>query len=126
MCPRVVSLVQLYFLVVIYDMPKFLTRDTQMTSSKVVGYADDATAYVKAKTIENLSGELKWLGSQMVTYCNQNGLKLNSQKTQIMTSSFLPRGTLLFCTVFLININIFDQNYLKLCFIGCNMPILGF
>ena len=103
MCPRVVSLVQLYFLVVIYDMPKFLTRDTQMTSSKVVGYADDATAYVKAKSIENLTGELEWLGSQMVTYCNQNGLKLNSQKTQIMTSSFLPRGTLLFGTLFLID-----------------------
>ena len=73
------------FFAMIYDMPKFLTRETHVTSSKAVGYADDTTVYVKAKTIKHLTGELEWIGTQMINYCNINGLKLNSQKTQILT-----------------------------------------
>ena len=75
------------FLVMIHDMPKCLTRSTESTSSKVVGYADDTTVYVKAKNPEHLRQELQALGRIMVDYCNENGLVLNGQKTQLLTSA---------------------------------------
>ena len=37
------------FLVMIHDMPSHLRRDSLISSSKVIGYADDTTVYVKAK-----------------------------------------------------------------------------
>ena len=74
------------FLAMIYDMPKFLTRETLVTSSKVMGYADDTTVYIKARNIEHLISEMEWLGSKMVSYCHKNGLILNAQKTQILTT----------------------------------------
>ena len=75
------------FLVMIHDMPKCLTRNTESTSSKVVGYADDTTVYVKAKNPEHLREELQALGRIMVDYCNENGLVLNGQKTQLLTNA---------------------------------------
>ena len=75
------------FLVMIQDMPKCLTRNTESTSSKVVGYADDTTVYVKARNPEHLKQELQALGRIMVDYCNENGLVLNGQKTQLLTSA---------------------------------------
>ena len=56
------------------DMPISLTRNTLTTSSKTVGYADDTQAYVKSKSIEPLRVELGALASEMVYYCNKNGL----------------------------------------------------
>jgi hypothetical protein len=75
------------FLAMIYDMPKCLTKDTLTTSSRVVGFADDTTVYVKSKNCEQLSVELERLGKKMVNYCNENGLILNGQKTQILTAA---------------------------------------
>ena len=75
------------FLVMIQDMPKYLTRNTGTTSSKVVGYADDTTVYVKAKNPEHLRMELQSLGHIMVDYCDKNGLVLNGQKTQLLTNA---------------------------------------
>ena len=49
-------------------MPKCLKRNTESTSSKVVGYADDTTVYVKAKNPEHLREELQALGRIMVDY----------------------------------------------------------
>ena len=46
--------------------------------------------------------------------------------TFINFQTFFPGGTLLFGTVFLFNINIFDQTYPKLSLLGCDMPILAF
>ena len=53
----------------------------------MVGYADDTTVYVKAKNLEHLRQELQALGRIMVDYCNENGLVLNGQKTQLLTSA---------------------------------------
>ena len=43
------------FLTMIYNMPLCVTRKTQTTSLKVVGYADDTTVFVKSDTIEKKS-----------------------------------------------------------------------
>ena len=75
------------FLVMIHDTPKCFTRNTGSTSSKVVGYADDTTVYVKGKNPEHLRMELQSLGRMMVDYCDENGLVLNGQKTQLLTSA---------------------------------------
>ena len=71
----------------ISDMPKFLKRESSSASSKVVGFADDTTVYSKALSIKELKNEMEIVGNNMITYCNANGLILNSQKTQIITST---------------------------------------
>ena len=68
------------FLVMIQDMPKGLTRNTEFTSSKVVGYADDTTVYVKARNPEHLKQELQALGRIMVDYCNEMVLYLTVKR----------------------------------------------
>jgi hypothetical protein len=68
-------------------MPKCLIRDTLTTSSRVTGYADDTTVYVKSKNLEHLKEELEILGIKMVNFCNENGLILNGDKTQILTNA---------------------------------------
>ena len=75
------------FLAMIHDMPEFLTRETLVTSSKVMGYADDTTVYIKARSVKHLMNEMEWLRASRVNYCNKNGLVLNSQKTQIWTTA---------------------------------------
>ena len=71
----------------ISDMPKYLIRDSPQASSRLIGYADDTTVYAKARSIDILKQEFEILASLMVKYCNSNGLILNSQKTQIITSA---------------------------------------
>ena len=41
----------------------------------------------KQKNPEHLRQELQVLGRIMVDYCNENGLVLNGQKTQLLTSA---------------------------------------
>ena len=72
------------FLAMIHDMPK---QDTQLTHSRVAGYTDDTTMYVKTKNLEHLRSELDRLASEMVKYYNENGLKLNGKKTQILATA---------------------------------------
>ena len=71
----------------ISDMPKILKRESSSASSKVVGFADDTTVYSKALSIKELKNEMEIVGNNMITYCNANGLILNSQKTQIIMST---------------------------------------
>ena len=52
-----------------------------------MGYVDDTTVYVKSKSVEHLREELERLANKMVCYCNENGLIINSQKTQILTNA---------------------------------------
>ena len=77
----------LLFLSMISDMPKFLKRESSSASSKVVGFADDTTVYSMAQSTKELKNEMEIVGNNMTTYCNTNGLILNSQKTQIITST---------------------------------------
>ena len=49
-----------------------------------MGYADDTTVYVKSRSIDHLILEMEWVGTKMINYCNDNGLILNCQKTQIL------------------------------------------
>ena len=43
--------------------------------------------YVKAKNPEHLKMELQSLGRIIVGYCDENGLVLNGQKTQLLTNT---------------------------------------
>ena len=78
------------FLVMIHDMPRNLLSDTSSSSSRVIGYADDTTVYIKARNIEELKSKFEEIAKVMVNYCNDNDLVLNKQKTQILTSSKSP------------------------------------
>lgn len=85
--PQGSILCPLLFLAMIHDMPKYLISDSLMSSSRVVGYADDTTVYAKSKSLEQLKARLQIGANNMVMYCNDNGLILNSQKTQILTTA---------------------------------------
>ena len=71
----------------IYDLPKYVIRDTLTTSSRLIGYADDSTVYVKAKSLKSLISELESLAINMINFCNENGLIINTQKTQILSNA---------------------------------------
>ena len=71
----------------IADMPKHLKRDSLRSSTRVCGYADDTTVYCKARSIQDLKEEFEIVASNMISYCKSNGLILNGQKTQIITSA---------------------------------------
>ena len=75
------------FLVMIYDMPRFLANDRLLTSSRLTGYANDTTVYVRSKSIEHLIFELERIATIMIKVCNENGLIINSQKTQILCTA---------------------------------------
>ena len=75
------------FLAMIHDMPNYLIKDTIHISSRVTGYADDTTVYIKSKNLEHLKDAMQNLADSMVNYCNTNGLILNGLKTQILTSA---------------------------------------
>ena len=75
------------FLVMIHDMPSHLSEDSLTSSSRSIGYADDTTAYTKAKSLQEVSNEFEKTANSMIQYCNENSLVINSQKTQILTSA---------------------------------------
>ena len=75
------------FLVMIYDMPNYLIKDSLKASSRMIGYADDSTVYIKTKSLETLKAELEQLANIMINYCNKNNLVINTQKTQILTNT---------------------------------------
>ena len=53
----------------------------------VTGYADDTTVHVKEKNLECLTPKLEMIGNNMIQYCNENELVINTKKTQILTSA---------------------------------------
>ena len=71
----------------IHDLPKSLVRDSSSASSRTISYADDTTVYAKSKDHEHLIMELQLLANIMSDYCNKNGLVLNGQKTQILSTT---------------------------------------
>ena len=66
-------------------MPCCLSKDSLITSTRGIGYADDTTVYSKAKSIQTLTQALEKNAKKMLHYCISNGRKINSQITQMLT-----------------------------------------
>ena len=78
------------FLVIVADMQNFVLRN--LTNAKMTGYADDSTAYVRAKNNESLKGNLEDVSSSMISYCQNTRLILNNNKTQLLVSTMQECG----------------------------------
>ena len=72
------------FLVMVADMPRYVIG--KMKNKKMTGYADDTTAYVYAKTVNEVKVKLERLSERMISYCDSTGLVLNYDKTQLLVS----------------------------------------
>jgi hypothetical protein len=75
----------LLFLVMVADLPKYVTSGTP--KAKMMCYADDSTLYHSADSKELLKSDLELMSKKMISYCNNNGLVINSTKTKLLLSS---------------------------------------
>ena len=76
--PQGSLLAPLLFMLYINDIYKFILSGT------VVLYADDTSIIIEANSLEELLIFAKDTVSQIETYCSQNRLKLNANKSNIM------------------------------------------
>merc|ERR1712079_270274 len=77
----------LLFLVMVADLPRYVTHGTcNSISAKMMCYADDSTLYASSKSTSSLRQELERMSDRMLKYCKDVGLVINSEKTQIMVS----------------------------------------
>ena len=74
----------LLFLVMVADLPSYVTRGTK--GAQMMCYADDSTLYQSAKSKEYLKSDLEKMAARMIQYCNENGLVINSAKTKLLLS----------------------------------------
>ena len=72
----------LLFLVMVADLPEYVTNGTP--NAKMMCYADDSTLYQTAKSKESLKSDLEMMSKKMISYCNDNGLIINSSKTKLL------------------------------------------
>ena len=71
----------LLFLVMVADLPKYVTQETQKdVTSNMVCYADDCSLYASSKSIDSLKKSLEYMSNKMITYCSQSGLVINEDK----------------------------------------------
>ena len=75
----------LLFLVMIANLPNSVIGD--METAKMMCYADDCTMYTHAKSLEVLKSNLEKLFRRMMLYCQETGLILKNEKTQLLVSS---------------------------------------
>ena len=75
----------LLFLVMIADLPRFVTGNVK--NVEMTGYADDNTVQVHANSLDELKFGLKKVSINMIKYCKSTGLILNNSKTQLLVSS---------------------------------------
>ena len=75
----------LLFLVMVADLPEYVTRGS--TNSSMMCYCDDSTLTVIAKTKELLKSELERMAKRMIDYFSNNCLVINSGKSQLLISS---------------------------------------
>ena len=75
------------FLVMVADLPGYITHGTpNNVKAKMTCFADDSTLYASSKCTKSLRDELERMSNQMLVYCKQAGLVLNSDKTQLLVS----------------------------------------
>ena len=55
-------------------------------NAKMVSFADDSTVYVHAKNVQQMKNALEIMSDKMITYCQNTGLVLNNDKTQLLVS----------------------------------------
>ena len=72
------------FLVMVADMPNYVLND--IPNGKMTEYADDSSVHVHSKNIKPLKENLEKVADQMISYCRNAGLILNSEKTQFLIS----------------------------------------
>ena len=72
------------FLVMIADMPRSVIGD--IPGAIMTGYADNSAVYVSAKNVNQLKVRLERVSSSMISYCQDTGLILNTDKTQLLVS----------------------------------------
>ena len=65
-------------------MPKHVIGD--MRNAKMTSYEDDSTVHVHAKNIDLLKYDLNIVSNWMISYCQNTGMALNNEKTQILVS----------------------------------------
>ena len=73
------------FLVMVADLPGFVTNDT--SNGKTMSYADDSSLYASSKDLSALKADLERMSEQMISYRRKAGLILNSDKTQLLVST---------------------------------------
>jgi hypothetical protein len=77
----------LLFLVIVADLPAFVTNGAPNdVNAKMMCYADNSTLYVSSKSTVSLREELERMSDRMLTYCKENGLVINGNKTQMLVS----------------------------------------
>ncbi len=82
------------FLALIADMPSALrvAHDDVISSDGsgtigLLGYADDSTAWTAGRDPNDVALRLELAASRLVTYCDQTGLAINPEKTQVLWST---------------------------------------
>ena len=57
----------LLFLVMVADMPTYVTKS--VSKAKMTGYADDSQAFAHSKEVNSLKVKLEKVADQMISYC---------------------------------------------------------
>ena len=65
-------------------MPNYVLND--IPNGKMTEYADDSSVHVHSMNIKPLKENLEKVADQMISYCRNAGLILNSEKTQFLIS----------------------------------------
>ena len=83
----------LLFLVMVADLPQFVTHRTQHdVNARMTRYADDSTLYASSKSIPSLKMEIERISGRMLTYSKETGLVINSEKTQMLVSGIKDKN----------------------------------
>ena len=83
----------LLFLIMVADLPSYVTHGYEsVINAKMMCYADDSTLDASSKCVHTLQNGLAKMSEQMLSYCKQVGLVINSDKTQLLVSGVKSVG----------------------------------
>ena len=72
----------LLFLVMVADLPEYVTQETHNdVTANMVCYADDCSLYASSKSTDSLKKNLEIMSDRMIAYCSLSGLVINEEKT---------------------------------------------
>ena len=79
----------LLFLIMVADLPKFVTHGSpKNVNANMMCFADDSSLYAYSKSSTSLLEGLETMSKRMIQYCKEVGLVINSEKTQLLVSGF--------------------------------------